>query len=83
MQVDVVSATESLYSGEAKCVFAPASTGELAITQPLHLSVRMLLLVMGQLSHLLVHIPLGLALLAPIIKSSKPSPLTSPALETE
>ncbi len=31
MQVDVVSATESLYSGEAKCVFAPASTGELGI----------------------------------------------------
>jgi F-type H+-transporting ATPase subunit epsilon len=31
MHVDVVSATESLYSGEAKCVFAPASTGELGI----------------------------------------------------
>ncbi|CAC9635833.1 ATP synthase epsilon chain (EC 3.6.3.14) [uncultured Gammaproteobacteria bacterium] len=31
MQVDVVSATESLYSGEARCVFAPASTGELGI----------------------------------------------------
>jgi hypothetical protein len=28
-------------------------------------------------------LPLGSACLAPIIKSSKPSPLTSPALETE
>ena len=31
IHVDVVSATESLYSGEASCVFAPASTGELGI----------------------------------------------------
>ena len=31
IHVDVVSATESLYSGEANCVFAPASTGELGI----------------------------------------------------
>jgi F-type H+-transporting ATPase subunit epsilon len=31
IRVDVVSATESLYSGEAKCVFAPASAGELGI----------------------------------------------------
>lgn len=29
--VDVVSATEQLYSGDALCVFAPASTGELGI----------------------------------------------------
>jgi F-type H+-transporting ATPase subunit epsilon len=38
MQVDVVSATESLYSGEAKCVFAPASTGELGI-YPKHVAL--------------------------------------------
>ncbi|BBB24400.1 F-type H+-transporting ATPase subunit epsilon [Isorropodon fossajaponicum endosymbiont JTNG4] len=31
IHVDVVSATESLYSGEALCVFVPASTGELGI----------------------------------------------------
>jgi len=31
IHVDVVSATESLYSGEANCVFAPGSTGELGI----------------------------------------------------
>jgi F-type H+-transporting ATPase subunit epsilon len=31
IHVDVVSATESLYSGEVSCVFAPASTGELGI----------------------------------------------------
>ncbi len=31
IHVDVVSATESLYSGEVLCVFAPASTGELGI----------------------------------------------------
>jgi F-type H+-transporting ATPase subunit epsilon len=36
--VDVVSATESLYSGEAKCVFAPASTGELGI-YPKHMAL--------------------------------------------
>jgi hypothetical protein len=29
------------------------------------------------------YLPLGSAFLAPTIKSSKPSPLTSPALETE
>jgi F-type H+-transporting ATPase subunit epsilon len=34
----VVSATESLYSGEAKCVFAPASTGELGI-YPKHVAL--------------------------------------------
>jgi len=38
MYVDVVSATESLYSGEAKCVFAPASTGELGI-YPKHMAL--------------------------------------------
>ena len=38
IQVDVVSATESLYSGEAKCVFAPASTGELGI-YPKHVAL--------------------------------------------
>ncbi|MDC9715294.1 MAG: F0F1 ATP synthase subunit epsilon [Gammaproteobacteria bacterium] len=38
MHVDVVSATESLYSGEAKCVFAPASTGELGI-YPKHVAL--------------------------------------------
>ena len=31
IHVDVVSATESLYSGEVSCVFVPASTGELGI----------------------------------------------------
>ncbi len=36
--VDVVSATESLYSGEAQCVFAPASTGELGI-YPKHVAL--------------------------------------------
>ncbi|CAB9539494.1 ATP synthase epsilon chain (EC 3.6.3.14) [uncultured Gammaproteobacteria bacterium] len=38
MYVDIVSATESLYSGEAKCVFAPASTGELGI-YPKHMAL--------------------------------------------
>ncbi|MBE8190043.1 MAG: F0F1 ATP synthase subunit epsilon [Candidatus Thioglobus sp.] len=38
IQVDVVSATESLYSGEAECVFAPASTGELGI-YPKHMAL--------------------------------------------
>ncbi|SMN15027.1 ATP synthase epsilon chain [uncultured Candidatus Thioglobus sp.] len=38
MYVDVVSATESLYSGKAKCVFAPASTGELGI-YPKHVAL--------------------------------------------
>ncbi len=38
MQVDVVSATESLYSGEAKCVFAPATMGELGI-YPKHVAL--------------------------------------------
>ena len=36
--VDIVSATESLYSGEAQCVFAPASTGELGI-YPKHVAL--------------------------------------------
>lgn len=38
IHVDVVSATESLYSGEAQCVFAPASTGELGI-YPQHVAL--------------------------------------------
>lgn len=38
IHVDVVSATESLYSGEAQCVFAPASTGELGI-YPKHMAL--------------------------------------------
>ncbi len=38
IQVDVVSATESLYSGEAKCVFAPATMGELGI-YPKHVAL--------------------------------------------
>lgn len=38
IKVDVVSATESLYSGEALCVFAPASTGELGI-YPKHVAL--------------------------------------------
>jgi len=36
IQVDVVSATESLFSGEVKCVFAPGTNGELGI-YPQHL----------------------------------------------
>ena len=36
IHVDVVSATESLYSGEVKCVFAPGASGELGI-YPKHL----------------------------------------------
>ncbi|HIB30852.1 MAG TPA: F0F1 ATP synthase subunit epsilon, partial [Candidatus Thioglobus sp.] len=38
IQVDIVSATESLYSGEAKCVFAPGVSGELGI-YPQHLAL--------------------------------------------
>ncbi|MDC0904756.1 F0F1 ATP synthase subunit epsilon [Candidatus Thioglobus sp.] len=38
IHVDIVSATESLYSGEAKCVFAPGSDGELGI-YPQHLAL--------------------------------------------
>lgn len=38
IQVDVVSATESLYSDEAKCVFAPATMGELGI-YPKHVAL--------------------------------------------
>jgi F-type H+-transporting ATPase subunit epsilon len=38
IRVEVVSATESLYSGEAKCVFAPASTGEIGI-YPKHMAL--------------------------------------------
>lgn len=38
IQVDVVSASESLYSGKAKCVFAPASMGELGI-YPKHVAL--------------------------------------------
>ena len=38
IHVDVVSATESLYSGEANCVFALASTGELGI-YPKHVAL--------------------------------------------
>jgi len=35
IHVDVVSATEEIYSGEAKCVFAPASMGEIGV-YPMH-----------------------------------------------
>tara|TARA_B100001079_G_C16392569_1_gene507590 strand:- start:1370 stop:1786 length:417 start_codon:yes stop_codon:yes gene_type:complete len=38
IHVDVVSATEELYSGEANCVFAPASTGEIGI-YPKHVAL--------------------------------------------
>ena len=31
IHVDIVSTEESLYSGEAKCVFAPASRGEIGV----------------------------------------------------
>lgn len=36
--VDVVSATESIYSGEVNCVFVPASMGELGI-YPKHVAL--------------------------------------------
>ena len=35
IHVDVVSATEEIYSGDANCVFAPASMGEIGV-YPLH-----------------------------------------------
>ena len=35
IHVDVVSATEEIYSGEAKCVFAPATMGEIGV-YPMH-----------------------------------------------
>ncbi len=38
IHVDVVSATESLYSGDVNCVFAPASSGELGI-YPKHVAL--------------------------------------------
>ena len=38
IQVEVVSAVESLYSGQANCVFAPASNGELGI-YPKHVAL--------------------------------------------
>ena len=38
IHVDVVSATEEIYSGEAKCVFAPASLGEIGI-YPMHVAL--------------------------------------------
>ena len=38
IHVDVVSATEEIYSGEAKCVFAPASLGEIGI-YPKHVAL--------------------------------------------
>jgi len=38
IHVDVVSATEEIYSGDAKCVFAPASLGEIGI-YPMHVAL--------------------------------------------
>ena len=38
IHVDVVSATEEIYSGDAKCVFAPASMGEIGI-YPMHVAL--------------------------------------------
>ena len=38
IHVDIVSATEEIYSGEAKCVFAPASLGEIGI-YPMHVAL--------------------------------------------
>ncbi len=35
LHVDIVSATEEIYSGEAKCVFAPATNGEIGV-YPMH-----------------------------------------------
>jgi len=31
IHVDIVSATEEIYSGDANCVFAPATTGEIGV----------------------------------------------------
>ena len=31
IHVDVVSATEEIYSGDANCVFAPATMGEIGV----------------------------------------------------
>ena len=38
IHVDIVSATEEIYTGEAKCVFAPASLGEIGI-YPMHVAL--------------------------------------------
>ncbi len=38
IHVDVVSSEESLYSGEAECIFAPASAGEIGI-YPKHVAL--------------------------------------------
>ncbi|MCS5592346.1 MAG: F0F1 ATP synthase subunit epsilon [Gammaproteobacteria bacterium] len=38
IHVDVVSATEEIYSGDAKCVFAPASMGEIGV-YPMHVAL--------------------------------------------
>lgn len=38
IHVDIVSATEEIYSGDAKCVFAPASLGEIGI-YPMHVAL--------------------------------------------
>ena len=38
IHVDIVSATEEIYSGEAKCVLAPASLGEIGI-YPMHVAL--------------------------------------------
>lgn len=35
IHVDIVSATEEIYSGSAKCVFAPATMGEIGV-YPMH-----------------------------------------------
>ena len=35
IHVDIVSATEAIYSGEANCIFAPASMGEIGV-YPMH-----------------------------------------------
>jgi hypothetical protein len=52
--------------------------------QPLLLAAQVaLVLMVSQWVIPAFNLPLGLAFLAPTIKSSKPSPLTSPALETE
>jgi len=35
IHVDIVSATEEIYSGSAKCIFAPATMGEIGV-YPMH-----------------------------------------------
>jgi hypothetical protein len=57
-------------------IYQPLPLAQAAL---LSMASQRVILVVGQSDDL----PLGSAFLAPTIKSSKPSPLTSPALETD